>query len=223
MGPDAFQVAVLAERLREGGERLVQRVGRDGGDRAAEHIRFNQPHHRQEVGSRKKSLRVVVIQLQKEGVCDIHLQLAQVLEGEPQVGIGLRTQCHGAEVAREVPDVAHQCLHAFPCGRRRAGVCLERLVNLAHVRNLARFDREIVAHEGVEVCAVRLLSEIHLHGSPELLVELGLQLRVQTHQDEVADQVGLAQLPPRRVHALEDQLRVVLIATERHVYHKQLT
>jgi hypothetical protein len=44
----------------------------------------------------------------------------------------------------------------------------------------------------------------------------------EAHQHEVADQVRLAELPPRRVHALEDQLRVVLIATQRDVHDDEL-
>ena len=74
----------------------------------------------------------------------------------------------------------------------RARVLLERLVDLADVRDLAGLHRQVVTHEAVEVGAVGLLSEVHLHRPPVLLVELGLELRLQAHQDEVADQVGLA-------------------------------
>ena len=90
------------------------------------------------------------------------------------------------------------------------------------LRNLTRLDGQVVAHEAVEVGAVGFLPEVHLHRPPELLVEPGLQLRLQAHQDEVADQVGLAQLLAGRVHALEDELRVVLIAVERDVHDHQL-
>ena len=99
---------------------------------------------------------------------------------------------------------------------------LERLVDLAHVRDLARLHRQVVTHEAVEVGAVGLLPEVHLHRPPVLLVEPGLELRLQAHQDEVADQVGLAQLAPGGVQALEDELRVVLVAAERDVHDHEL-
>ena len=110
---------------------------------------------------------------------------------------------------------------ASPHGRG-AGVVLERLVDLAHAGDLAGLHGEVVAHEAVEVRAVGLLPEVQLHRPPVLLVEPRLQLGLQPHQDEVADQVGLAQLLAGRVHALEDELRVVLVAAERDVHHHQL-
>ena len=98
----------------------------------------------------------------------------------------------------------------------------ERVVHCVDVRNLAGLHRQVVAHEAVEVRAVGFLPEVHLHRPPELLVEPRLQLRLQAHEDEIADQVGLAQLLAGRVHALEDELRVVLIAAERDVHDHQL-
>ena len=41
---DALQVAVLLQRAAEGGEGLVQRVGRDGADGAPEDVGLDQPH-----------------------------------------------------------------------------------------------------------------------------------------------------------------------------------
>ena len=60
------------------------------------------------------------------------------------------------------------------------------------------------------------------HRPPMLFVEAGLEVRFKTHEDEVADQVGLAQFLAGRVHALEDELRVVLIAAECDVHDHQL-
>ena len=79
-----------------------------------------------------------------------------------------------------------------------------------------------MAHEAVELGAVGLLPEVHLHRPPVLLVEPRLERGLEAHQDEVADQVGLAQLLAGGVHALEDELRVVLIAAERDVHDHQL-
>ena len=58
------------------------------------------------------------------------------------------------------------------------------------------------------------LPEGALHGSPVGLVQLSLELGLQPHQDEVANQVRLAELQTGGVHALEDQLRVVLRAVQ---------
>ena len=101
-------------------------------------------------------------------------------------------------------------------------VVLERLVDLALARDVARLHGEVVAHEAVELGAVGLLPEVLLHRPPVLFVEPGLELGLKAHEDEVADQVGLAQLLAGRVHALEDELRVVLIAAERDVHDDQL-
>ena len=65
------------------------------------------------------------------------------------------------------------------------------------------------------------LPEPLLHRSPIAFVQLGLKLWLQTHEDEVADEVGLAQLKARRVHTLEDQLWVVLRAVERDINNDQ--
>src|ERR1043165_1533715 len=79
-----------------------------------------------------------------------------------------------------------------------------------------------MAHECVEMGTVSLLSEVHLHRSPELLVESRLEFRLESHQNEVADEVGLTELAPRGVHAFENELRVVLISGEGNVDNHQL-
>ena len=79
-----------------------------------------------------------------------------------------------------------------------------------------------MTHEAVEVLAVVLLPKGDLHRPPVLLVEARLLGGVQTHQDEVADQVSLTQRAASRVHALEDELRVVLIAAEGDVHDHEL-
>ncbi|EDP61538.1 hypothetical protein BAL199_13910 [alpha proteobacterium BAL199] len=79
-----------------------------------------------------------------------------------------------------------------------------------------------MAHEAVELGAVGLLPEVQLHRPPVLLVEARLAPGLEAHEDEVADQVSLAQLLAGGVHALEDELRVVLVAAERDVHDHQL-
>jgi hypothetical protein len=44
----------------------------------------------------------------------------------------------------------------------------------------------------------------------------------QPHQHVVADQVGLGEIEPGRVQALEDQLRVVVVTLERDIDNQQL-
>ena len=98
-------------------------------------------------------------------------------------------------------------------------MALEGLVDSADVRDLtAGPERQVVTHEAVEVRAVGLLPEGDLHRPPVLLVEALLPGGVQTHQDEVADQVGLTQLAADRVHALEDELGIILITTEGDIH-----
>ena len=99
---------------------------------------------------------------------------------------------------------------------------LERVIDGIDVGNLARLDGQVMPHETVEVRAVGFLPEIQLHRPPELLVKPRLQLLLQPHQDIIADEIGLAQLPPSGVHALENELRIVLVAIERDVHHHEL-
>ena len=79
-----------------------------------------------------------------------------------------------------------------------------------------------MTHEAVEVRTVGLLPEGDLHRPPVLLVETRLLGGVQTHQDEIADQVGLTQLAAGRVHALENELWIVLITTEGDIHDHEL-
>ena len=79
-----------------------------------------------------------------------------------------------------------------------------------------------MTHEVVEVGAVGRLPEGDLHRAPVYLVEARLLRGGEAHQDEVADQVGLTQRAAGRVHALEDELRVVLIATEGDIHDHEL-
>ena len=112
------------------------------------------------------------------------------MERRLELGVRFAAERHRAVVAGEGADVRDQRLDARAGYVGRAGMLLERLVDLAHVRDLARLHRQVVAHEAVEVRGVRLLPEVHFHRPPVVLVELGLKLRLQPHQDEVADQVA---------------------------------
>jgi hypothetical protein len=49
-----------------------------------------------------------------------------------------------------------------------------------------------------------------------------LLIWLQPHEDEVPDQVSLAQLPASRIHALKNELRVVLIPAECYVHYDKL-
>ena len=90
-------------------------------------------------------------------------------------------------------------------------------------RSIARLQREVVAHEAIEGVAIGLLPEGELHRPPVVLIELRLQLVIETHEDVVADEVGLGELLAGRVHALEDELRVVLAASESDIDHQELS
>ena len=219
---DAFEIAILLQPLTEGGEGLVHRVGGDGADGAAEHVGLHQPHRGGEVGGAEPVVGVVVVQLEQKRVSDLDLQLAQVVEGHAERRVLLAAQREGAEVAGEGADLLHQRLDARVAHGRGAGVIPERLVDLAFTRDVTRAHGEVVAHEAVELAAVGLLPEVQLHRPPVLLVEARLEPGLEAHEDEVADQVSLAQLLAGGVHALEDELRVVLVAAERDVHDHQL-
>ncbi len=79
-----------------------------------------------------------------------------------------------------------------------------------------------MAHEAVEVSTVSFLAECDLHGSPMVDIEFGLMLWRQAHQDEITDQVSLTEFAAGGVHALEDQLRVVLGAIKGNIYNHEL-
>ena len=104
---NALEIAVLLQRLGERGKRLVHRVGRDGADGTAEHIRLDQSHARQQVGLEQSVGFVVVIKLQQERIGHIHLQLAQIVEGELEVSIGFSAQRHRAEVSGVVANLTN--------------------------------------------------------------------------------------------------------------------
>ena len=67
----------------------------------------------------------------------------------------------------------------------------EGVVNGIDVGNLARLDRQVMAHEAIKVGAVGFLPEIQFHRPPELFVKPRLQNWLQSHQDEIADEICL--------------------------------
>ena len=103
-------------------------------------------------------------------------------------------------------------------GIEARGGTLDGAVGLIHAHTLA-LGVAGVPHEGIEMNGVGSLPKALLHPAPIGLVQLGLKLWLQAHQDEIADQVSLAQLKTCRVHALENELRIVLIAAERDIYN----
>jgi hypothetical protein len=119
-------------------------------------------------------------------------------------------------------QITQQRLDARISNGRLAFVLLEHLVDQIKPRHLGGLEGEEVAHEGAElVAAVGLLAEGLLHRPPVEGVEPLLQFGRQAHQHVVADQIGLGELPAGGVHALKDQLGIVLIAGEGHIHHQQ--
>lgn len=88
--------------------------------------------------------------------------------------------------------------------------------------NLPCLDREIVTHEPVEHATVGSLAKRPFHRVPVLFVKFGLKPRLQSHEDEVANQIRLTELFASRVHAFEDQLRIVVISTQSDVNDHEL-
>ena len=151
-----------------------------------------------------------MVHVQQEGIGHVHFQFPQVVEGLLQACICLCAQGHGAVVQGVGVDIGHQVACACVGVGLLLGKGFERKVHLTHVGNFTRLGGEVVAHESVEVHHIGCLAKCLFHGPPVGVVKLRLQLGLQPHQDVVANEVGLAELQPRGVHALKDQLGVVL-------------
>ena len=156
--------------------------------------------------------------IHEEGVGDVDLELIQVADRLTQRGVVGTVEGELHPVLRVVVDLGDEV------GVRQLahlGIDLEALVDAVDLRDLARLHRQVVAHEAVEEALVvgreRLLERV-----PGFGVDLGLLLVRQSHQHVVANQVGLREVEPGRVQALEDQLRVVVVALERDVDDQQL-
>ena len=78
-----------------------------------------------------------------------------------------------------------------------------------------------MSHERVEMDTIAILGKAHLDWMPMVLINPALVIRLESHENEVPDQVRLAKFATCRVHALENQLRVVLIARQRNIDNHQ--
>ena len=163
---------------------------------------------------------IVVVQLEEQGISHIHAQGVDVGKVLAQFSVLFCTQHHTNKVLGVAVYIGDECLDRACLGGRL--ICLERFVHLPDVGNAAGLDRQVVTHEAVKQLAVVLLPKALLHGVPVVVVECLLLRWLLAHQDIVADQVGLAQLQARRVEALKDQLRVVIVAVQRDVDDDQL-
>ena len=99
---------------------------------------------------------------------------------------------------------------------------LELLIDVVDIWDLAGRNGKVLPHKVVELRGVALLSEVEFHRSPKLLIKCGLHSRLSAHEDEVSNQIGLTQSPSSRIHAFEDQLRIVLIPIESNIHNQQL-
>jgi hypothetical protein len=143
------------------------------------------------------------------------------VEGIPELWVGFLPQGHAAVADGGGVQISQQCLDARVSDGWLAFVLLEHLVDQIEPGHFGGLEGEEVAHEGAElVAAVGLLAEGLLHRPPVEGVEPLLQFGRLAHQHIVADQIGLGELPAGGVHALEDQLGIVLIAGEGHIHHQ---
>ena len=93
---DALDISVLSERPRERCERLVERVRRDSADSAAEDVGSDHLHDFGNSSRVKGAELVVGVDLEKEGVDDVGLDLVEVLEGALKLVVFLLAECHRA-------------------------------------------------------------------------------------------------------------------------------
>ena len=200
------------------GEGLVEDVGRDAGERAAEDVALDQADDLDQLGVADRALVVVVEDLEQERVSDVDLELVEVGDRLAQRGVVGSVEGQLDPVLRVLVDVGDE-LGVRELARLRQR--LEALVDAVDLRDLARLHRQVVAHEAVEQVLV-LGRERLLERVPGVGVDLGLLPWRLAHEDVVADEVGLREVEAGRVQALEDQLRVVVIPLECDVDHQQL-
>ena len=148
------------------------------------------------------------------------------MEGQLEISIRLAAQRDRAKMAGVIADFSDEAfdmaLVVGKIGSRVSCMGLEGFIYRADIGNLARQHGEVMPHEAVEVRAIGFLPKVNFHWSPKLLIQFRLQHWLQSHQYEIANEVGLAKFLARRVHALEDELWVVLVAGQRDVHHHQL-
>ena len=102
-----------------------------------------------------------------------------------------------------------------------ASIGFECHIDITDIGYLTGLESQVVSHEAVKMGSISFLREGHLHWVPVILIDPGLVGGLETHQNIVADQVSLAQLTAGRIHALEYELGIVLVAVQRDVDNHQ--
>jgi hypothetical protein len=152
------------------------------------------------------------MQFEQERKGNLDLQFSQIPECNGEVRVRFFPQRHTTIMPGKGMNILDERIQPCLCHRGFTGIVLERGIDVAQVRNLASSHGQVMPYEGVKVRAITILGKADLHRVPVILIDLALLVWLQPHQNEIADQVRLAQFTACRVHTLENKLRVMLIA-----------
>jgi hypothetical protein len=164
---------------------------------------------------------MAVVQAQHQGRGHLD-QCAQPAGRRGELRVRFAAEAEANVVARKAAQLSEHVFHR-PGGGFAVEVIAEVMVDRIGAQLLARLELEDeeVATELVELAAVTV-AESDLDRPPVIVIQAGLQFVVEAHQHEVADQVGLRQIQPGGVEALEDHLRVVVPARQADIHDHQL-
>ena len=200
-----------------GREELVQAVRRDVAHRATEEVALRGPQHGDEVVMREGVADIVLEEGHEQRVHDGDVKLLNASEKNAELLILTGT----SRDTRVVPCVATNLLEEVHHLTRLVvaivhDVPLEQSVHVTRDDAGRRVDdRQPVAQELIEDLVIAVRAERLLDLAPVVSVEILLFVHGKAHEHEVTHEIGRGEVLARRVHRLEDELRIVLALRER--------
>src|SRR6266568_1392371 len=115
---------------------------------------------------------IVIVDFQQEGICHIHFERINVLQHPPDFTVLFLEKSHFHEMQSVTLNICHnltdwRCRYA-PVIRLKGGI------HLINIWNTSLLDRQVIAHETVELRAIPSMEEALLHRIPVLFVQLDL-------------------------------------------------
>ena len=99
---------------------------------------------------------------------------------------------------------------------------LEFLIYTILLRNACNLHGQIISEESVHNGVLRLINEQQFHRTPEVLINICLLSRLQTHKNIVPNQIGFRQFFTCGIQALKNSLRIIHRSIQRYIYDLQL-
>ena len=122
--------------------------------------------------------------------------------------------------ATQIPEQLAHLTRAIPSAFD--GVALKHLVDITTRRRLRRFGySEPATDKAIEHPVVGLGTQGAFNGTPVILIERNLLINGLPHENKVAHEVGTGKIFARRVHRLENELRIILALSERYRHNLQ--